>query len=136
MRTIEIDAASVAEASGLLPGDGPVFILNLLRYKEQADYNDRADAAPCSGREAFHERYVPVFNQIADAGARPVWVGAALARLVGPADELWDDVAIVEYPSFAAFRRVVDSEEYRTEAAPHRLAALEDCRLIAMTKLL
>lgn len=52
--------------------------------------------------------------------------------VVAPADEGWDDVAIVQYPSFAAFRAVIESEDYRTTAEPHRMAALDDMRLIAM----
>lgn len=58
-----------------------------------------------------------------------------LARLVAPPDEQWDDIAIVEYPNFAAFRRVVESSDYKTEATPHRKAALEDWRLIATTRM-
>lgn len=61
-----------------------------------------------------------------------MFVGAVLACLVGPADEPWDDVALVEYPSFAAFRSVVEHPDYKRDAAPHRRAALENWRLIAM----
>lgn len=53
---------------------------------------------------------------------------------MGPADELWDDVVLVEYGNFATFRTVVGSPEYERDAAPHRRAGLENWRFIAMLK--
>ena len=53
---------------------------------------------------------------------------------VAPAGEQWDDVALVERPSFEVFRTLVESEAYRKEADPHRAAALADWRLIATGK--
>ena len=138
MRTTEMHPEDVQAAAGVIPEGAPFFMLNLLRYREHADYGDRTDVAPASGREAYHERYVPAFGQVAaEVGAEGIqisWVGVVLARVVGPADERWDEVAIVEYPSFAAFRRVTESPEYEAQAAPHRKAALEDLRLIATAK--
>lgn len=114
-------------------------MLNLVRYKKQADYGDRTEFGPCSGREAYYQRYVPAFAQVAvlsdNANAfKLVFLGSVLARLVGPADELWDDVVLVEYANFAAFRTVVESVEYQRDADPHRRAALENWRLMAMLK--
>lgn len=43
-------------AAGAIPADTPIFMVNLLRYREQADYGDRPTAAPCSGREAYFQR--------------------------------------------------------------------------------
>ena len=138
MRTTEMRPEDVRAAEGVIPEGVPFFMLNLLRFGERADYGDRADVAPLSGREAYHQRYVPAFGEIAARmagdGIRVSWLGSVLARAVGPADERWDEVAIVEYPSFAAFRRVTESPEYEAEAAPHRKAALVDWRLIATAK--
>lgn len=136
MQTIKIDAGDVLAASAAVPDDSPVFMLNLLRYKKDADYGEPGDA-PCSGRTAYHERYVPVFRELAAGeGVKVTWLAAALARVVGPADEQWDEVGVVEYPSFAAFRRISESARYKAEAERHRLAALADWRLIATTPLL
>lgn len=78
---------------------------------------------------------MPAFSEVAEGtGIKPFWVGNALAGIVGPSDEAWDDVAIVEYPSFAAFRELVESDAYKTQADPHRSAALADWRLIATNK--
>ena len=40
----------------------------------------------------------------------------------------------MEYPSFDAFRTLVESDAYKTKADPHRSAALADWRLIATSK--
>lgn len=139
MRTIEMNKENLSASAAAIPADKPVFMINLVRYREQADYGARADAEPCSGREAYLERYVPAFNKIvADLGVKEInlfYTGAVVGQLVAPPDEKWDAVAVVEYPNFAAFRRVAESSEYQREAEFHRTAALEDSRLIATTKM-
>ncbi len=136
MQTVEMTSEAVRAAAGLIPEGVPVFMLNLLRYREHADYGDRAGVAPCSGREAYFQRYVPAFNQIPSADEIKIFfVGPVHAGVVAPPDERWDDMAIVEYPSFAAFRRIVENPMYEAEAAFHRTAALADSRLIATTRM-
>ncbi len=51
--------------------------------------------------------------------------------LAAPADEHWDIIALVQYPDYATFRKISESKSYLEDAEPHRLAALEDLRLIA-----
>ena len=123
-------AAAVAGASGQ-----PIFMFNLLRYNARAEYGDGSTLPPCSGREAYFGRYVPVFGALAEGtGIKPFWIGNVVAGIVEPADEQWDDVAIVGYPSFEAFRSLVESEEYMASADAHRSAALADWRLIVTSK--
>lgn len=140
MKTVEITPEAVRAAADAIPAASPLLMVNMLRYRERADYGDRTDVAPCSGREAYFQRYLPAFNQVAAAegitGIAPVWVGTVLARVVAPPDEQWDDVAIVEYPNVAAFRRVVESPRYNADAAPHRQAALDDWRLTATVRMI
>ena len=108
---------------------------DLLRYRTHARYEDGFDAASCSGREAFHERYRPAFRRLA-AGKplAPIFSGPVLTSLVGSPGERWDEAAINEYGDFATFRSIVDTETYRREVAPHRHAALEDFRLFVLAK--
>lgn len=128
------DVLAAASAGGWT--DQPIFMVNLLRYNDQARYEDGTSLVPCTGREAYFERYVPAFGELAQGtGIRPFWVGHALAGIVAPAGEAWDDVAIVEYPSFEAFRTLVESDAYKADADPHRRAALADWRLIATAKM-
>ena len=135
MWTLEITPDVLQVAAEAVPADSPIYMVNLLRYKDQADYADPGNAHPRSGREAYAEGYVPAFRKIAaEHGVEVFYLGNALTALVGPDGEQWDDVGIVKYPSFAAFRRIVESAEYKTSAEPHRLAALADWRLIATAR--
>ena len=51
--------------------------------------------------------------------------------ILGPPEPQWEAIAVVEYPSFAAFRKVVESPIYLRHAEPHRKAALKDWTFIA-----
>lgn len=134
MRTVEIEPTDLQAVLGAIPEQTPVVMLNLLRYRERANYGGRTDIEDCSGRDAYHQRYVPAMaSTVAAEGIRLFWAGTALARVVGPVDERWHEILLVEYPSFAAFRRLIENSKYEAETAPHRRAALEDWRLIAMT---
>ena len=136
--TTEMTPEAVASAGENFPVNTPMFMLNLLRYRERADYGGRAEMPSCSGREAYYDHYLAAFNQVAASeqieGIEVFYLGAVTAQLVAPADELWDDIVIVKYPDFAAFRRVVQSPLYAQQADLHRSAALEDWRLIATTQ--
>lgn len=135
MATTEIDREHMACAEQVLEADVPVLMVNLLRYNEQAQY-ESVQEPPCSGREAYFTRYVPAFAAVTEGqGIGAEWVGSVHAALVGPTDEAWDDVAIVRYPSMAAFRAMIESDAYRRQADPHRRAALADWRLLATTPL-
>ena len=135
MNPIEITLHALDAAERAIPPGQPVYMLNLLRYRATARYEDGFDAAPCSGREAFNERYRPAFRRL--AAGKPlarVFSGPLLASLVGPQGGSWDEAALNEYGDFATFRSIVDSDAYRREAAPHRHAALEEFRLFALAR--
>ncbi|SES43031.1 hypothetical protein SAMN03159406_04354 [Rhizobium sp. NFR03] len=128
--------AMLNKAEEQLPDGEPIFMLNLLRYRHEATYENGEDFAPCSGREAYFTRYIPAFAKATEGyGIEPFWIGKVGSLLIAPPDELWDDIAIVRYPDFVTFRRMADSVEYHRDAEPHRLAALADWRLIASTQI-
>ncbi|MDG2262431.1 MAG: DUF1330 domain-containing protein, partial [Actinomycetota bacterium] len=58
-----------------------------------------------------------------------IWEGQGQATVIGPADETWDRILLIAYPSLDEFRRMANSEIYGT-AAPARTAAVLDSRLI------
>ena len=139
MMTVEMTRDALDAASRALSGKGPVQMVNLIRYRAQADYAGKAGFPPCSGREAYLGRYVTAFAQVAAKVApgetfRPVFLGSVAATVVAPPGEAWDDIAIVEYASFDALRKIIETPEYEAEAAPHRRAALEDWRFAAALK--
>jgi hypothetical protein len=137
MKTTIIEKQAVLTAENNIPADASFTMLNMLRFREQADYPSRPDIKPCSGREAYLEHYIPAFNKAAKAegvtGIQMIYIGSVAAAVVAPADEHWDIIALVQYPNFAAFRKVSESLVYLQEAECHRQAALDDLRLIATT---
>ena len=136
MPTTDIAASALAAGAAAVPAGDPISMVSLLRYNDQADYGERSDSPPCFGHEAYFQRYVTAFGKLAQGtGITPFWVGNALTGIVGPADEQWDEVAIVHYSSFEAFRTLVESTAYKADADPHRAAALADWRLIATAKM-
>jgi hypothetical protein len=138
MKTTAIDPQAVLTAQDKIPEHTPFVMLNLLRFKDKADYGDRKDFDPCSGQEAYLQRYIPGFNKAAKAenisDIEINYIGSVQGQIAAPYDEQWDIVALVQYPDFATFRKVSESKVYLADAEPHRLAALEDFRLIATVK--
>ena len=65
-------------------------------------------------------------------GGRVLYTGDISLLALGRTDELWDTVAVVEYPSRAAFFRLATSPEY-LEVSVHRDAGLEGQLLLETT---
>jgi len=134
----ELTADTLSQAAKTLTGKGPIQMVNLLRYFQDAHYPAGNNLPPCSGREAYYQRYIPEFAKVASKVAPNsfsiTFIGNVQATLVAPAAESWDDIAIIEYSSIEAFRDIVESAHYVSDADPHRRAALKDWRFIATTK--
>lgn len=115
---------------------GPVVMLNLLRFREVADYSatpDLAPPAPISGEDAY-QRYIdhtlPFLEQ---AGSEVIFLGTGDAHLIGPPEERWDRVLLVRHRSVDAFLAFAADKDYLAGAG-HRTAALEDARLLPLTE--
>jgi uncharacterized protein (DUF1330 family) len=131
MHTVDIDPDAVLATAAALPRGRPVVMINLLRYRERAEYGNLTEFAPCSGREAYYERYAPVSTPLVMAeGGKVTWFGHVIGRVIAPPSEHWDDVILVEYPDFGCLQRVFANPKYRAVVL-HRTAALEDSRLLA-----
>ena len=131
MQTVIFDEPDLAKTfAGFADDGGPVCMLNLLRYRELADYAGHSDQPRRTGREAY-QRYVELaFPIIGAAGVRMVFMGTCLAHVIAPPAERWDDMLLVEYPTRSAFVDALSSPEYRAVVF-HRTAGLQDSRLIA-----
>jgi uncharacterized protein (DUF1330 family) len=105
------------------PEDGPFTMVNLLRFKPKATYPDGSDTH-LTGLEAYARYGDAVTALVEKHGGRVLYSGQVTNLMIGTCDPLWDVVALVEYPSNAAFRAMVSSPEYRT-AELHRSAGLE-----------
>ena len=110
----------------------PVTMLNLLRYRAAADYSGHPQESPCSGKAAYARYAAQAIACVESCGGRMVFGGAAHATVIGPDDEQWHDVLLVEYPNAQAFLDMMVSERYRA-CAYHREAAIEDSRLVLIT---
>jgi hypothetical protein len=79
--------------------DGPVWMVNLMKYREVADYADGRESA-ISGRDA-DDAYSPL-DSLAAVGAVPVFFGDVDQQLLGD-ETTWDRIGVVKYPTRRAF---------------------------------
>lgn len=112
------------------PDDEPINMLNFLKYRDLAEYPEGHEHAEkgWTGREAYEEYGRAIAGPFSKVGASVVWRGAFQATTIGSADEIWDDMLIVRYPSAEAFFAMTSDPEYLAGAA-NRTAALSDSRL-------
>ena len=110
---------------------GPIQMLNLVRLRAQAQYEDDRTATGAEAYAAYGRDSAAVFERL---GGRIVWRGALEQVLIGPSDEHWDLCFIAEYPSPEAFADMAKDPDYR-KAVAHRQAAVEDSRLIRLAPL-
>lgn len=114
-----------------LPRTAPIDLINLIRFREQAAYPEGHELAGAglSGGEAF-VRFVAqsgiLFSRV---GGRVVWSGVPEQVFIGPPDERWDAVYIVNYPDADAFWRMV-TDPLHAQADAHRQAAVATTRII------
>jgi len=106
------------------PDQGPVVMLNLLKFRE------RAIGEEGSGADAYRRYGDAVIKMIEARGGRVIWSGRPTRVLVGSDADHWDAVALVEYPSPRAFVEMATSAEYQ-KIHHHREAGLESTVLIA-----
>ena len=100
----------------------PVVMVNLLKFRERAEYED-GRASELSGYEAYRLYAAEMRKQVEAAGGRFLFSGAVESLLLGEVEELWDVVALVEYPTPMALVTIASSPEFaRIEA--HRVAGL------------
>jgi uncharacterized protein (DUF1330 family) len=107
---------------------GPIVMVNLLKFKGRAAYKDgRRDDV--DGRTAY-ARYAEEMRGYVEArGGRMLFVGEVESLVVGQAGEVWDAVALVEYPSMQAFVEIATSPEV-AKFGIHREAGLAGQLLI------
>src|SRR5579862_3010759 len=91
-----------------LPDDGPVTMLHLMRFRERSlDGNG-------SGWDAYLRYSALTIKLIKAVGGTIIWTGEAEAVALGVPDaHRWDYVALVRYPSRAAFLEMMTSADYQ-----------------------
>ena len=104
------------------PEDGPFVMVNLLKFRERAQYPDGSNP-DMSGREAYGIYGEAVSKLVEGLGGRIRYSGEVTGILLGKVEDLWDMVALAEYPSLAAFRAMAMSPEMHA-IKHHRTAGL------------
>ena len=108
----------------LEPGqEGPIYMVNLLKFRESATYEDGRDS-DLTGAQAYAIYGRAVADLVRDLGGSMVFSGTVSRLMLGEVEDLWDQVAIVMYPSRAAMLDMVVSDAYR-DIAVHRDAGLQ-----------
>jgi len=106
----------------------PIAMLNLLKFKKEAVYED-GRKSELTGPEAY-QLYASNFRKIMEPrGVRVLYSGEVKGLLIGQGDDLWDAVAIIQYPSTEVMLNMLKDEDYQ-RAQQHRAAALEGQLLI------
>jgi hypothetical protein len=116
---------------------GSVVMLNLLRFREIADYSatpELAPGKPISGAEAFQLYIEHTLPYLRETGGDLIFLGSGGPFLIGPEGERWDMVMLVRQSSVASFLAFAAHEAYQAGIG-HRTAALEDSRLLPLFEL-
>ena len=99
------------------PAEGPVVMVNLLRFKKEADAPDEG----LTGEEAYGRYGAQMVRWVTSQGARLIWSGRVDSMVIGDTDEYFHTIALMEYPSRSrvpAHRR--RSPRRRVRGPPHR----------------
>lgn len=108
--------------------DGPIVMVNLLKFREAAAYPEGSGFEPCSGADAYR-RYQHAFTvTVGDVSqAEVLYEGPVNQVFIGDSASAaadWDKVLIVRYPTRQHFLGMMANEEYK-KALVHRYAGLE-----------
>jgi hypothetical protein len=116
--------------------EGGVVMLNLLRFRDVADYAanpELAPDAPIRGAEAFDLYIRHTLPYLRESGGDLVFLGSGGSYLIGPEQESWDLVMLVRQTSVASFLAFESHEGYLAGIG-HRTAAIEDARLLPVVE--
>jgi uncharacterized protein (DUF1330 family) len=111
---------------------GKIYMLNLLRFKETANYTAFPLLAPpqsISGKQAFNSYIKHTIPFLEDSGGDIVFMGECSDFFIGPSDEKWDFFMLIKQHSLQSFWSFASNPAYM-EILGHREAALVDSRLL------
>lgn len=127
---VAVEGGEVVEPPGrerfeemLQPGpDGPISMVNLLKFRDRAQYEDGRETA-LTGEEAYAIYGRGVAGLLPRYGGEIVFAAGVTFLALGQVEDLGDEIAIVRYPNRAALFHMSTWAEWRALAV-HRSAGL------------
>lgn len=113
------------QISGFLenPDLGPISMVNLLKFKKKAKYEDGRDTN-LTGKEAYKIYSSEVINFVKKYGGEFLFAGSVSRLMLGEVEDMWDAVAIAKYPNRKAMMDMTMDPGYQ-KIHVHRDAGLE-----------
>ncbi len=102
--------------------DGPIYMVNLLKFKEHAEYEDGRET-DLTGEQAYGIYAAGVAKCLEAVGGGGMFSADVTRLMLGEVEDLWDKVAIAVYPSRAAMFEMMQMPEMQ-EIGVHRAAGL------------
>ena len=124
----------------------PFYMLNLMQYRERAEYRGGlqpagSSAAGMTGREAGHRYEQMVVPDLLKRGCYPVFVSRKIANFLsaGSGSDFFEEIAVVRYRSRRDMLSMAASKSF-LQGVPHKWASLErtvavPCRLMVLLDL-
>lgn len=116
---------------------GEVTMLNLLRFRDVADYSATpllAPVTPIGGAEAYRRYIAHAAPFLRQSGGGVAFLGEGGPFLIGPENERWDMALLVRQRSVRSFMDFASNAAYLAGLG-HRTAAIEDSRLLPLVEL-
>lgn len=124
----------IGKAFVLNPPVGPVTMLNLLKFRDVADYSKfphLQSEKNISGKAAYDLYMTNTTPFLEEIGSKILLQGNCSSFLIGPQNEDWDFFLLVKHPSAQQFLAFASHPDYQ-KIVGHRTAALLDSRLLAI----
>ena len=102
--------------------DEPIFMVNLLKFKDRAEYPDKRESN-LSGKEAYAISSKEVVGHLEKVGGKPIFGSEVTRLMLGEVEDLWDQVASAMYPHRKSMLKMISDPEY-IKSAQHRVAGL------------
>ena len=123
-----VDLLNIEGLATLAPQE-PVVMVNLMRFRERSLDGDG------SGWDAYLRYSALTVPMIKARGGTLLWTGnASTVALGGPDGNQWDYLALVYYPTVAAFIDMMTSADYETKCDLHRRNGCEAHVIIATSE--
>ena len=105
MRSLETNSEEL-RAFMEQPEAGPIVMINQLRFRERTEGGE-------PGVDVYGRYAGTAAAFVAAAGGRVIWQGRPTHLVIGGDADHWDKVLMVEYPSRAAFVKMVSDPAFQ-----------------------